>query len=81
MRKPVFAYAKTKAHISYLVTVQLISIFVFATCTSIVQSLYFLQPKFQASLAFFCGCTSRCLLELVRNPEDRFSHDKAHLVY
>ena len=41
------AYAKTKAKISCAATMQLISAFVFATW--IVQSLYFLNPKFQAS--------------------------------
>ena len=44
MREP--AYVKTKAHISCAVTAQLISAFVFATY--IVQSLFFLNPKFQA---------------------------------
>ena len=43
MSKPVFAYAKTMAHISCVVTVQLISTFVFAT--EIVQSLFFSSPK------------------------------------
>ena len=42
-----FAYAKTKAQISCALIAQLISVFVFATW--IVQSLYFLNPKFQAS--------------------------------
>ena len=42
-----FAYAKTKTQISCAVTAQLISAFVFATW--IVQHLYFLNPKFQAS--------------------------------
>ena len=42
-----FAYAKTKTEISFAVTAKLISAFVFATW--IVQSLYFLNPKFQAS--------------------------------
>ena len=40
MRKPAFAYAKTKTQISFAVTVKLINAFVFATW--IVQSLYFL---------------------------------------
>ena len=39
------AYAKTKTQISFAVTAKLISAFVFATW--IVQSLYFLNPKFQ----------------------------------
>ena len=47
VRKPFFAYAKTKTQISFAVTAKLISAFVFAT--RIVQSLYFLNPKFQAS--------------------------------
>ena len=42
-----FAFAKTKVQISCPVTTQLISPFVFAT--QIVQYLYFLNPKFQAS--------------------------------
>ena len=44
MRKPVFAYAKTKTQISFA---KLISAFVFAT--RIVPSLFYLNPKFQAS--------------------------------
>ena len=47
MRKPAFAYAKTKTQISFAVTAKLIRAFVFAS--RIVQSLYFLNPKFQAS--------------------------------
>ena len=31
------------------------------------------------SLAIFCGCTARFLSDLVGNPEDRFSHNEAHL--
>ena len=42
-----FAYAKTKTQISFAVTAMLISAFVFAI--RIVQSLYFLNRKFQAS--------------------------------
>ena len=41
-----FAYAKTKTQISCAVTAKLINAFVFAT--RILQSLYFLNPKFQA---------------------------------
>ena len=47
MRYQRLAYAKTKTQISFAVTAKLISAFVFATYT--VQSLYFLNPKFQAS--------------------------------
>ena len=42
-----FAYAKTKTQISFAVTAKLISAFVFAT--QIVQSIYYLNPKFQGS--------------------------------
>ena len=42
-----FAYAKTKTQISFAVTAKLISAFVFATW--IVQFLFYLNPKFQAS--------------------------------
>ena len=47
MRKPFFAYAKTKTQISCAVTSQLISAFVFAI--RLVQALFYLNPKFQAS--------------------------------
>ena len=47
MRKPDFAYAKTKTQISFAVTAKLISAFVFATW--IEQFIFFLNPKFQAS--------------------------------
>ena len=50
MRKPDFAHAKTKAQFSYAVTAQLISAFIFAT--QIVQLLFVLNPKFQASVPF-----------------------------
>ena len=76
MRKPDFAYAKTKTQISFAVTAKLISAFVFAT--RIVQSLFFLSPKFQR-LAIFCGCTARFVSDLVGNPEDRFSHNEAQI--
>ena len=47
MRKPDFAYAKIKVQISFTVTAKLISAFVFATW--MVQFLFFLNLKFQAS--------------------------------
>ena len=46
MRKRLFAYAKTKMQISFAVTAKLISAFVFTTW--IVQSLFYLHPKFLA---------------------------------
>ena len=30
-------------------------------------------------LAIFCGCTARFVSDLVGNPENRFSHDEAHI--
>ena len=42
-----FACAKTKTQISFAVAAKLVSAFVFVT--RIVQSIYFLNPKFQAS--------------------------------
>ena len=47
VRKRDFGYAKTKAQISFAVTVKLISAFDFATM--IVQLFFFRDPKFQAS--------------------------------
>ena len=45
-----FEYAKTKTQISFVITAKLISAFVFAT--RIVQFLFYLNPKFQASSHF-----------------------------
>ena len=70
VRKPAFAYAKTKAQISFAVTAKLISAFVFAM--RIVQSLFYLNPKFQASSQLLCH-------DLVGNPEDRFSYNEAQM--
>ena len=46
-KKRLFAFVKTKTQISFAVTAKLISAFVFAT--GIVQLIYFLNLKFQAS--------------------------------
>ena len=54
-----FEYAKTKTQISLAVTAKLISVFVFAT--RIVQSLYFLNPKFQASGHLVWLCSPVCV--------------------
>ena len=66
----IFAYVKTKTQISFAVTGKLISVFVFAT--QIVQSLYFLNPKFQV-LAIFSDLAAQFMPDLVWNTEDRFS--------
>ena len=67
IRKSVFA--KTETKISFEVTTKLISVSVCAT--QIVQSLYFLNTKCQASS--YLLCTDWVVSDLVRNPEDRFS--------
>ena len=76
MRKPAFAYAKTKMQISFVVTAKLISAFVFATW--IVQFLFYLNQNFKP-LAIFSSCTAWFVWDVVENPEDRFSHDEARL--
>ena len=50
--------------------------FVFAT--QIVQSLFFLNPKFQAS-SHLLWLYSPIMSDLVENSEDRFSHNEAHI--
>ena len=50
MRKPAFCISENKAQISFAVTAKLISAFVFTT--RLVQSLYFLNAKFQATSHF-----------------------------
>ena len=74
MRKRLFAYAKTKMQISFAVTAKLISAFVFAT--RIVQSLFFLNLKFQASSHFLWLYSPVCVGP-GRKPEDGFSHNEA----
>ena len=32
------------------------------------------------TLAIFCGCAARFVSHLVKNPEDRFSHNEAQLI-
>ena len=78
MRKPAFAYGKTKVQISCVVTVQLISVFIFTTKT--VQCFYFLNPKLRAS-SHLVWLSNQFVSNLVRNPEDRSSHDTAHFVF
>ena len=64
-----FAYAKTKTQISFAVTAKLISAFVFAI------------PLLSKPLAIFCGCAVRFVSDQVGNPEDRFSHNEAHISF
>ena len=58
------------------VTAKLINAFVFAT--RIVQFLFYLNPKFQASSSFLCLYRSVCVGS-VRKPHCWFSHEAAHL--
>ena len=32
-------------------------------------------------LAILCGCTAQFMSDLVGNPEDRFSHNEAHIMW
>ena len=74
MRKPAFCICENKD--ADQLRGKLISAFVFAI--RIVQSLNYLNPKFQAS-SHFCGCTAWFVSDEVRNPEDQFSHKEAHM--
>ena len=77
MRKPAFCICKTKTQISFGVTAKLNSAFVFATRKGL--SLYFLYIRNFKPLAILCGCTAWFVSDLVGNPEDRFSHNEAHI--
>ena len=59
---------RRRSALQFAVTAKLICAFVFATW--IVQFLlnYFLNPKFQVCLAFFCDCTGQFVLDVDRNP-------------
>ena len=39
------------------------------------------KSKISSPLAIFCNCTARFVSDLVGNPEDRFSHNEAHICY
>ena len=71
-----FAKAQRKEQTSCAVNAQLISSFVFATM--IVQFPLYFFPIFKI-LAFFYGCISRFVPDLVECPEDLFSHIVAHI--
>ena len=74
MRKPAFLHKKTKAQVSYVVTAQLISGFVFLYIDS-------LSPLLPKSVAIFCGCTARFVSDLVGSPIDNPTHDAAKLPF
>ena len=46
-------------------------------CYTVIQSLYIRNLK---PLAIFCGCTSWFVSDQVKNPEDRFCHNEAHII-
>ena len=72
-----FAYAKSKTQISFAVTSQLISAFVFATW--IVQSLPFLNSKFQA-YSYLQWLYSLVCVRPGQNPQCWFSHIAPYLM-
>ena len=75
MRKPAFLCEnKCADQLHSNITAHLISAFVFAT--QIVQFLYFLNPKFQASSRLLWLISPVCVGP-GRHPEDRFPYDAA----
>ena len=75
MRKPAFCICENKAADQ----LKLISAFVFAT--QIVQSLFFLNPKFQAPSYLLWLHSPVCVGPGWKPPEDRFSHNEANMLY
>ena len=77
MIKPLYfiAYAKRKAQISFAVTAKLIIAYVFAT--RIVQSLFFLNPNFEAP-CYFLLLYRRVCVRPCQKPGRQFSHVSAH---
>ena len=52
-------------------------------CFSYTDSIIPLLPKFIRNfkpLAILCGCTAWFVWDLVRKPEDQFSHNEAHTI-
>ena len=76
MRKPTICIGETKTHISFAVTAKLISAFVFAT--RMVQFLFYLNPKFEASSSLLCFYWPVCVGS-VRKPHCWFSNEAAQI--
>ena len=76
MRKLIFAKAKTKMQISFAVTAKLISTFVLAK--KLVQFLFYLNSKFQASSLLLLMCSSVCVRP-VQKPGRPISETLAHI--
>ena len=70
MRKRLFAYAKTKTQISFAVT-----------AASRNQCLFFATRILPKSETIFCDGTARFVSDQIRTPENRFSHNEAHIQY
>ena len=68
--------AHEKTNNLHMFTAKLICVFVFAT--GIVQFLFYLNPKFQASSSFLCLYSPVCVGSF-RKPHCWFSHDAAQL--
>ena len=77
MRKPTICIREKKTQISFAVTAKLISVFVFATW--IVQYLYFLNTKFQAS-SHLQWLHSLVCVRPRQNPHCWFSRVAAHFL-
>ena len=77
MGKPTICIGENKDADQLRGTAKLISAFVFAT--RIVQFLFFLNPKFQASSLLLCLCRPVCVRP-VRKPHCWFSHEAAQIV-
>ena len=73
MRKPAFCTSENKDADQLRATTKLISAFVFDT--QLVQFLYFINQKFQAS-DHLLWLYSPDYVSLVGKPEDRFSHNE-----
>ena len=76
MGKPTICIGENKGADQFAETAKLISTFVFAT--RIVQFLFYLNTKFQASSSFLCLYRSVCVRP-DRKPHCWFSHEAAHL--
>ena len=72
----IFESRREKTGFLHMRTAKLISVFVFAT--RIAQSPYYINPKLQAS-SYLLWLYSLVCVDLVGNPEDRFSQNEAHL--
>ena len=75
MGKPTICIGENKGADQLRSTAKLISAFVFAT--RLVQFLFYVYPKFQASSTFLCLCSSVCVGP-VQKPHCWFSHEAAH---